>query len=497
MTVGDSAVARLLDSGVPLSGILLPYQARWVADRAGLKAIEKSRRIGISWAEAYDAVLHAASGAGDVYYQSYAMDMTRGWIGDCAAWADALDDIVAGAVGETLVADADGDRRPAFRLPLAGGRQIVALTSSPRQFRSRGRPGDRAVIDEAAWIDDLDEVLAAALAFRTWGGQVRIISTHHGEGSPFAALCRDVADGAVPGSLHTVTLADALRDGLYRRIAAVSGETWTPAAEAAWEAGLRAEYGHRAAEELDCVPLAGAGAWLAWDAIRACEHPDAGRPDLYAGGPVYVGIDQAIRHHLWVAVVLEIVGDVAWTREIVAIRGGSFADRDDAVGEIAARYRPVRIAADQTGLGERPVEDWRRRHGAHRVEGVIFSAPRRLDLATALRERVEDRRLRIPADPEVRLDLHSVRAEAGPTGAPRLRADDSGDSHADRFWAAALACAAAATPRQAPAYTPVRPGPRRSREDGWSRPDHSGDPRRPAAAWAGYAPGRAADLRAR
>ena len=37
---------------------LLPYQARWVRDRAGLKVIEKSRRIGISWAEAYDAVMH-------------------------------------------------------------------------------------------------------------------------------------------------------------------------------------------------------------------------------------------------------------------------------------------------------------------------------------------------------------------------------------------------------------------------------------------------------
>ena len=30
---------------------LLPYQARWVRDKSGLKAIEKSRRIGISWTE--------------------------------------------------------------------------------------------------------------------------------------------------------------------------------------------------------------------------------------------------------------------------------------------------------------------------------------------------------------------------------------------------------------------------------------------------------------
>ena len=39
--------------------LLLPYQIRWVSDPAGLKVIEKARRVGISWTEAYDAVMHA------------------------------------------------------------------------------------------------------------------------------------------------------------------------------------------------------------------------------------------------------------------------------------------------------------------------------------------------------------------------------------------------------------------------------------------------------
>ena len=47
---------------------LLPYQRSWVQDRSGLAVIEKSRRIGISWAEAYHAVMHAGEGRGDVYY---------------------------------------------------------------------------------------------------------------------------------------------------------------------------------------------------------------------------------------------------------------------------------------------------------------------------------------------------------------------------------------------------------------------------------------------
>ncbi len=73
-----------------------------------------------------------------------------------------------------------------------------------------------------------------------------------------------------------------------------------------------------------------------------------------------------------------------------------------------------------------------------------MTGPRRLDAATALREAMEDKRLRIPADEALRRDLHSVRAEAGPTGAPRLVAERAGtDGHADRFWALALACLSA------------------------------------------------------
>ncbi len=40
---------------------LLPYQQRWIADKSPLKIGEKSRRIGLTWAEASDDVLTAAA----------------------------------------------------------------------------------------------------------------------------------------------------------------------------------------------------------------------------------------------------------------------------------------------------------------------------------------------------------------------------------------------------------------------------------------------------
>ena len=445
---------------------LLPYQSRWVADRSGLKVIQKSRRIGLSWAEAYDSVLYASAGAGDIYYQSYDKDMTRGFIEDCAEWAERLEKD-ASSVGETLLEDETGAVQ-VFRIGFASAKEIRAMTSSPRGFRSKGRPGDRAIVDEAAFIDDLEAVLKAAMAFRMWGGTVHVISTHNGEASPFAGLVRDIKEGAQPGELHTVTLKTAIDQGLYRRICRVTGQAWSPEAEAQWEADLRAEYGARAAEELDCIPSSGAGAWLSWNAIRDCENKRAGMPERTSTGQTWIGIDVARRRDLWVAAVLERVGDVLWCRDLKVERDISFSQQRGIVKELVIRYRPTRVAVDQTGMGEALVEQLREDHGSLRVEGVLMTAPRRLDVATALREAVEDKRLRIPPDDDLRRDLHSIKAEAGPTGAARLIAQGETDGHADRFWALALACAAAAGNEPQYDYQPVGDRYGLSNRDPWA-----------------------------
>ena len=56
----------------------------------------------------------------------------------------------------------------------------------------------------------------------------------------------------------------------------------------------------------------------------------------------------------------------------------------------------------------------------------------RLELAGALKRRVEDVNIRVPKSTAIRHDLHAVRRAAGPTGAPRLVATEDTDGHADR-----------------------------------------------------------------
>lgn len=254
-----------------MSAVLLPYQRRWVDDKAAVKVIEKSRRIGLSYAEAADSVLHAADAdrGANVYYISYDKEMTAGFIQDCATWARAFH-AAAGEIGEQVLTRDDGRDIHVYDIPFESGHYIKTFSSNPRNLRSKGRPRERLVVDEAAFVDDIEEVLKAALAMTMWGGTVHIISTHNGDENPFNGLIQDARSGRNDYSIHRVTLDNALADGLYRRICEVIGQPWSAAAEKSWRESLVRRYHPNEDEELFVIPSYGGGAYLPRALVEAC-----------------------------------------------------------------------------------------------------------------------------------------------------------------------------------------------------------------------------------
>ncbi|WP_288843422.1 terminase large subunit domain-containing protein [uncultured Deefgea sp.] len=242
--------------------VLLPYQQRWCADMSPVKVMEKSRRIGLSWGEAADSALLSASQSGmDTWYIGYNKDMAQEFIRDCADWAKHYS-LAAGEIEETEEVFINGDDEKAilaFVIRFASGFRITALSSRPSNLR--GKQG-RVIIDEAAFHEQLAELLKAAMALLMWGGQVHIISTHDGVDNAFNELVTDARSKKKPYSLHRVTFDDALADGLYARICLRRGIDWTPEGEQKWAKEIRNFYGDDADEELDCVPKNSGGAWL-------------------------------------------------------------------------------------------------------------------------------------------------------------------------------------------------------------------------------------------
>ncbi len=497
--------------------VLLPYQVRWIADNSAVKVAEKSRRVGITWAEAADAALSAAASAGmDTWYLGYNRDMAREFVETAAAWARQFNK-AAHAIEEIALEDERRDLL-AYRIRFASGHKIVALSSRPSNLR--GKQG-RAVIDEAAFHDNLPELLKAAMAFTMWGGQVRVISTHNGAENPFNELINDIRSGRRPFSLHRVTLDDALAEGLYHRICQKAGRRYSAAAEREWRARIFAEYGDAAKEELLCVPRASAGAFLSsmlvesrmragvpvlrWEVAEEFSE----RSEEYRAGaarewcernldPALAGLDNLMscfgedfgrNGDLSVFWPLQIQPNlVRRTPFVVELRRVPFRQQEEILFYIVDRLpRLIGGALDARGNGQYLAEIARQRYGA-RVEQVMLSAQWYRDNMPRYKAAFEDGMVELPRDAEILADHRALEIEHGYAHVSERR--DQKGRHGDAAIAGALAYYASSIRAQEPAYTaaPRRAAAMRSsrgERDPFGPPDEADAP--PLAARGGRA----------
>ena len=422
--------------------ILYPYQRRWLDDKSRFKIGMFARQTG----KTFTTTLEIAE---DVVAAEIEKRRVR-WVilsrGERQA-REAMNEGLhlhlraMGAAFESLSEDfrlSDDTTVKALEVVTRHGSRVTALPANPDTARGFSA---NVFLDEFAFHADSRKIWAALFPVISRPGlRLRVVSTPNGKGNKFYDLM--TSDKETGWSRHTVDIYQAIADGLPRDAEELKKALGD---EDAW------------AQEYELQWLDEASAWLPYELINAVEHNQAGLPEQYTGGPAWIGVDIGRRHDLFVIWVLEQVGDVLWTREIIERRGASFAQQDALLDDIFARYRVMRCCMDQTGMGEKPVEDARYRHGSSRVEGVLFTATAKLTLATLGKQAFEDRRIRIPRGREaLRADLHKLKKVSGPTGTPRFVAESDASGHADRTWACFLAVNAATD--NAPPIPQVRSG---------------------------------------
>ncbi|HEJ6187103.1 TPA: hypothetical protein SL832_005160 [Pseudomonas aeruginosa] len=269
----------MADAVPEAEGVFLPYQQRWFDDTSQIMIAEKSRRTGLTWAEAGRNVINAAKprrrGGCNTFYVGSKQEMALEYIAACALFARAFNEMAQADVYEQTFWD-DGRREEILaymiRFPKSGFK-IQALSSRPSNLR--GLQGD-VVIDEAAFHESLEELLKAALALTMWGNKVRLISTHNGVDNAFNSYIQDAREGRKDYSIHRITLDDALAQGLYKRICYVTNQEWSPEAEKQWRDKLykNAPNIESADEEYGCVPKKSGGAYLSRVLIEAAMVAD-------------------------------------------------------------------------------------------------------------------------------------------------------------------------------------------------------------------------------
>ncbi|SFD78022.1 Mu-like prophage FluMu protein gp28 [Bosea sp. CRIB-10] len=488
---------RATDADWRKSAPLLGYQ-RAIAiacEQYDVVVVEKSRRTGATWGAAADAVLRTASaredGGMDTLYMGTSHDMAKEFI-DAAAEFARMFEHVASEIGETIFDDGSENGVKALKIDFASGFSIVALSSRPRSLR--GRQGF-AILDEAAFVDNLSELIKAAMAFLIWGGKVLIISTHNGTDNAFNGLINDIRAGRLKYGLVRFDLDDALRDGLFERIAMVNrhkhGE-WTAEKEADWREELIGKYGDGADEELYCIPSQGSGAWLTTQLIEArMVQPPPGtssrvlrlslpaefvfRPEAFRDAEIQAWIDDVLLpvmdETIDPALMSAFGHDVARHRDasvmvpiqigrslrrivpfVVELHRVPFVHQEQIRNAMLKRLpRLLGGCTDATGLGAQMAESAMLKFGRSFVEVKLSTEWYRTEMPP-LKDAFEQDNISLPADADHVGDLRLVKIIRGVAQIPSLRTTSAIGEKRHGDFAVGLALAYSATRMTFEAY---------------------------------------------
>jgi len=446
-------------------GIFLEFQQRWIQDNSRLKLMEKSRQIGVSWSTAYaaDERTALAGNKWDQWVSSRDDLQARLFIEDCKMWATVLQ-VAANDLGEKVIDEKT--RLTAYVLEFASGKRIHSMSSNPDA--QAGKRGGR-ILDEFALHPDPRKLWSIAYPGITWGGSMEIISTHRGSHNFFNQLIREVREHNNPKniSLHRVTLQDALDQGFLWKLqkALPQDHEVQEMVEADYFEFIKSGCADEESflQEYMCEPADDDSAFLEYDLIARCEY-SAGEDweyDLHAlneakrrGAKLFAGLDIGRKKDLTVLYVLELLGDVLYTRMIIELKNMSKPDQEKELWPVMALME--RTCIDNTGLGIGWTDDAQKQFGEYRVEGITFTTRTKEAMAYPVRGAMEDSKLRLPYKPELRADLRAVTKVTTAAGNIRFTAERSENGHADRFWALALAKHAADNGAVINTYTPLK-----------------------------------------
>lgn len=463
---------------------MLPYQARWIQDRSLVRLMEKGRRIGVSYATAYDAVRqHSTQDYNvDTWFSSRDDLTAKEFIIYCQKFAGVLK-VAAEAFNEEILFDDGKKSATASVLRFATNTRINSISSNPDVFAGKG---GNVGLDEFALRNDPRAVYDIASPTIDWGGRLSIISTHRGAGNFFNKLITDERDPNPRKhrgiSLHRVTLSLALDEGFLWKLQTKlrEGDPRLEMDEAdyyTYQMG-RASSKERALQEYECQPEDEASVYLPYDLLEGSfytgtdnlvEHTEETTDFRGKGGRIryllpqgvmpthlqaylrdlktslYHGKDVARRKDLSVDCVGEARDGMTFVRGVIEFDRVAFSRQEDVLYPLMPLMS--RSCIDSTGIGTQFAERCGEKFGDWRVEAINFTRGSKEMLAGPVRTAFEDRSTRIPDDELFIGDLRMIQKE---TVGDHIRYvatddDDEADSHADRFWAFALMLHAAKT----------------------------------------------------
>jgi phage FluMu gp28-like protein len=421
--------------------LLLEYQFVSYHDRSRFKASLQSRQTGKDFTMQGEAVEDCHDRPG-----------TK-WMFAAPSERQSLDSLEQGKIWaeafELLIQD--------FKIEREGGPQTllksaeILFTNGSRMFAVPGKPDTVRGASANIGLTEFDffenpsatwRAILPSITNPLRGGEkkVRIVTTPNGKGGAMHRIWTKEPTAKMAWSKHLVTIYHAVLMGLPVDIEQLREALDDP---------------DGFAQECECEFLDSSNVLLPYDIIALAESADAHEfadPafwDAKSGNPVVLGIDFGRTNDPTVCYALERVGDVLWTREVLAERGMSTPDQETMLTKRIERAS--RVCFDYTGpgigLGDYLVKrfgEWDpEQHKFGKIELCTFSVGFKREIFPRLRRAFEaPTKLRVPISIAVREDLHAMK-QIVRNGEYNYAAPHTAEGHSDRCTALALALRAA------------------------------------------------------
>jgi phage FluMu gp28-like protein len=404
-----------------LNEILMPYQKKWVEDKARFKIGLWSRQTGKSFATACEAVLDSnaqPNGNSNLWVVLSAGErQALEWMEKAKKWTEA---VKAAVDSYEEIRDSANALMSRAEIRFANGARIVAIPANPDTARGYSA---NLVLDEFAIHERPFDIWAAIYPSITnpLSGEkkLRIVSTPKGRGNKFA----DLWEHNEKYSKHKVTIEDAVRMGLPINLEELKAGVDDPDI---W------------AQEYMCEFIDNTSVLLPYEMIGKCESSAIADDGV---SPLYIGMDVGRSKDLSVIVTAAKLGDVLAVIDVTELRKMPFNDQLEILLQKGGR-RVQHICIDSTGIGAMLAEEAAKKLGG-KCQGVPFTVTSKGEMYGLMRRRFEERSIRIPVARDLREDLHAVQRVVSTGGNVTYSAPRNADGHSDRAAALALCCLAA------------------------------------------------------
>lgn len=401
---------------------LEPYQVRFLNDQSTFRLVNKSRQIGFSTVIGAEAVQRAATRPA---YKANIVSINQKEAADKIEIAGNLyhsipdefkeSDPVLKPVLWTNANDEISFHRP----PITS-----SIISQPASAAVRGGRKD-IYFDEFAHIRDAVKLYRAAMPAITRGdSRLTIISTPLGQSGLFYDIASNV-DAYPQYSRHAVPWWECsamVRPELYEEALAMAASIegseervlkyGTDKLHVIYNGfggdliGFQTEYEATFADE--------ATAYFTWDLIVNCTDSELSvlrewNPNYQSEGNISIGVDLAKERDQTVFTVIEHTEDgnakVLFTRNTQE----PYNDQFEYLKTLIIASKATRVTIDQTGVGQKFVEDAKRLIPGVNIEGIVFTNAKKEQWATRFKGDMQTGRVSWPNIPDLRRQIHGIK----------------------------------------------------------------------------------------